>query len=44
MELSDIDYPLKTRLYMFIVGVTHPKDETLHLVTLMSRILVAYST
>ena len=34
-----MDYPNMIRLYMFVVGVTNPKDGTLHLVTLMSRIL-----
>ena len=43
-ESRDIDYPLWTRLYMFVVGVTNPKDETLHFVTLMSGILVTHLT
>ena len=44
-EMSrDMDYSLWTRLYMFVVGVANPKDGTLHLVTLMLRILVTHKT
>ena len=43
-ESRDMDHPLWTRLYMFVVGVANPKDETLHLVTLMSMILVTHLT
>ena len=43
-ESRDMDYSLWTRLYMFVVGVANPKDGTLHLVTLMLRILVTHKT
>ena len=44
-EMSrDMNYSLWTRLYMFVAGVANPKDGTLHLVTLMSRILVTHLT
>ena len=43
-ESRDMNYPLWTRLYMFVVGVANPKDGTLQLVTLTSRILVAHLT
>ena len=42
-ESRDMDYPERTRLYI-VVGVADPKDGTLHLVTLMSRVLVIYLT
>ncbi|KAJ9687214.1 hypothetical protein PVL29_015892 [Vitis rotundifolia] len=38
-ESRDMDYPLWTRLYMFVVRVTNPKDGTLHLVTLCQGLL-----
>ena len=31
-ESRDMNYPLWTRLYMFVVEVASPKGETLHLV------------
>ena len=31
-ESRDMDYPLWTRPYMFLVAVINPKDETFHLV------------
>ena len=36
--------PIWMRLYMFVVEVSNFKDETLHLVILMSRILIAHLT
>ena len=41
---KDTNYSTWTKLYMFVVGVTNPKDGTLHLVTLISRILVIHLT
>ena len=41
-ESRDMDYPLWTKLYMFVVRVVNPKDGTLYLVTLMSKILATY--
>ena len=39
-QSKDMDYPLWTRLYMVVVGVTNPKDETFYLVTLISSIVM----
>ena len=33
-ESKDMDYPLWTTLYMFVVGIANPKDGTLHLVNI----------